>query len=226
MILTEVQSGAAFSPPRARVLDELQTAGRAMAVDELAERLDLHPNTIRYHLDGLVRDGLVERHSETTHKQGRPRGLYIALEGGPAVGQRSYRMLVEVLAAHLSESSENPGDAALRAGREWGRSLARRPEPYPRLDANESLAQLTKLLTDIGFRPKVVSTGANRRIEQHHCPFGELAATQGEVVCSIHLGVMQGVLTELDSPVQVQDADAFVTPTMCHVPLAARRCNN
>ena len=54
------------TPPtsRALVLDDLLAAGRPVDVDELSRRRQLHPNTVRLHLDALVRSGL-ERHLPT-----------------------------------------------------------------------------------------------------------------------------------------------------------------
>jgi predicted ArsR family transcriptional regulator len=207
---------------RAGVLDELRAAGRLVGVDTLAQRLQLHPNTVRFHLDALVQDGLVTRRTEGTRRRGRPRLLFAVADAGPTAGMRNYRLLAEILTTHVATSSADPVDAALRAGREWGRSMARAPgvsRRRPEDAEDEALAQLTDVLTDIGFRPQLV--GSRRRIDLHHCPFRELARERGEVVCAVHLGVVQGLLTALDAPVRARRATPFVSPNLCHVHLRA-----
>jgi len=54
-------------------------------------------------------------------------------------------------------------------------------------------------LADIGSMPEAVTIGRRRRIELHHCPFREIAVTHGKVVCSLHLGLVQGLLIEIDA---------------------------
>ena len=56
-------------------------------------------------------------------------------------------------------------------------------------------------LDDIGFAPEPVTAGRQRRILLHHCPFREAAEEHREVVCTIHLGLMRGLLAELDAPI-------------------------
>ena len=51
-------------PTRAQLFRVLGELGRAATTVELAERLRLHPNGVRIHLERLERDGLVARASE------------------------------------------------------------------------------------------------------------------------------------------------------------------
>lgn len=204
---------------RSKVLEELQLAGTPVGVAILAERLGLHPNTVRFHLDVLVRAGLAERSAEPTARPGRPALQFSAAPDSPTAGRRNYRVLAEILTAQITANSPDPTTTALAAGREWGRSLARRPSPTRPTDAAEASRQLDRVLTDVGFRPRLVGRGRRRRVELHHCPFRELAATTGDVVCSIHLGVMQGLLAELDAPLQADSAEPFVGPSLCLIHL-------
>ena len=138
------------------------------------------------------------------------------------MGRRSYHLLAEILAGHLAAHSRRPAEAAAQAGRTWGRYLAQRPAPFQRVDAAEGTRQLVSVLTDIGFMPEAVTTGGQSRIELHHCPFREIAATHGEVVCSVHLGLMQGLLTEIDAPIEARRIEPFAEPSVCLVHLTSR----
>jgi len=77
-------------------------------------------------------------------------------------------------------------------------------------------------LDDIGFEPEAVSNGRTRQILLHHCPFREAAANNREVVCGVHLGLMQGLLSELNAPITAHQLDALVEPSLCITRLAAR----
>lgn len=204
------------------MLAVLRAASAPLGVEEIAGQVRLHPNTTRFHLDALVEAGLAERASEEREKPGRPRTLYTATPDGARSGTRSYRLLAEILTSYLASRTKQPGQAALKAGRAWGRFLTERPAPFRRVDAAAATEQLVETLADIGFAPEAVTSGRKRQILLRHCPFREAAEDHRDVVCSIHLGLMQGMLSELDAPLEAQQLDAFVEPNLCVAHLAAR----
>jgi predicted ArsR family transcriptional regulator len=71
------------------------------------------------------------------------------------------------------------------------------------------------MLDDVGFMPQAKTSGRKRQILLHHCPFREAAIEHQEVVCAVHLGLMQGMLTELDAPLVAERLDPFVEPSLC-----------
>ncbi len=77
------EGGAPLGRSRADVLDMLQAAGTALGVREIAQRMGLHPNTARFHLEALVEAGLASRETEDREKPGRPRIGYRAAADGP-----------------------------------------------------------------------------------------------------------------------------------------------
>lgn len=208
---------------RARVLEALQTAGTPLGVTELAAKVGLHPNTARFHLDHLVEQGLAQRNTEERETPGRPRALYTASRGGAPAGRRSYRLLAQILTSYLANVSRQPELAARRAGEEWGRYLAERPAPFRRVDATAATNQLVQTLDDIGFAPEATTANRRRQILLHHCPFREAAEQHREVVCSVHLGLMRGLLDELDAPLETESLEPFVEPDLCVARLAPRR---
>lgn len=222
--LTQSNSAGALTlgATRGRVLAALEDAGEPLAVGDVAELIGLHPNTARFHLDALVELGVAERSSETREEPGRPRSLYRAMPGGARAGQRSYRLLAEILTSYVAAEVQRPAKAAQEAGQVWGHYLAERPAPFHRIDASNATEQLVATLDGIGFAPEAVKSGRKRQVLIHHCPFRETAEEHREVVCSIHLGLMQGLLTELDAPISVERLDAFVEPSLCVAHLATR----
>ena len=215
--VTEWRSGLGDS--RARVLEQLQAAHEPFDVRQLAERVGLHPNTTRFHVEALVAAGLAERSAENRRRAGRPRVLYRATPDSAAAGQRSYRLLAEILAGHMAAHTRRPSETAEAAGREWGQHLAQRPRPFHRVDAGEATRQLVAVATDIGFAPQLVTTGRAQHLRLTHCPFLEIAAEHQQVVCSLHFGLMQGLLTELDAPIEAHRIEPFAEPNACLVHL-------
>ncbi len=216
------QAGPVLGDSRTEVLAILQAADQPFAVSDIAVQVGLHPNTARFHLDGLVEQGLVVRETEHREVPGRPRTLYAAIADRPRVGRRSYRLLAEILISYIATHSKDPGKAALEAGEEWGRFLTERPASLPRVDAAEAERHLVGSLNDIGFAPELVTNGRARQILLHHCPFRETAQEHRDVVCAVHLGLMRGMLAELDAPVDARRLDPFVEPNLCVTWLATR----
>ncbi len=122
---------------RAEMLDMLRAADGPLGVREVAQRMGLHPNTARFHLEALVEAGLAARETEDRETPGRPRIGYRAAADGPA-GRRRYRLLAEMLATLIAGTMSAPGRAAEEAGREWGAYLTEQPAPYQRLSAAEA----------------------------------------------------------------------------------------
>ncbi|MGH8961971.1 MAG: helix-turn-helix transcriptional regulator [Jatrophihabitantaceae bacterium] len=207
---------------RSRVWALVQGAAGPLGVTDVADQIGLHPNTARFHLDALVEAGLAERAVEDRELPGRPRTLYTARSDAAPTGPRSYRLLAEILTGLLASQSSDPAKAALEAGDAWGRYLANRPAPFERVDSASATRQLVSALDDIGFAPEAVTAGRKRRILLHQCPFREVAESHSEVICSIHLGLMQGLLGELDAPLQAERLDPFVEPSLCVAHLATK----
>lgn len=207
---------------RARVLEVLRGGGEPLGVGEIARRVGLHPNTVRFHLDALVEAGFATRTAEEREQPGRPRALYRARSRDPHSGQRSYRLLAEILASYVAAQLPQPAQAAARAGRAWGRYLTERLPPFRRVDADTATRRMVATLDEIGFAPEAVTTDQGRQVRLRHCPFRETALEHREVVCSVHLGLMQGLLDELDAPVATERLDPFVEPDLCVAQLRLR----
>jgi predicted ArsR family transcriptional regulator len=196
------------------VLDALQRSVHPMTVGDVAAAVGLHVNTARFHLDGLVDAGLASRESEHREQPGRPRTLYAADPDRAPAGRRSYRLLAEILTSYLAGRTRRPVESALAAGTEWGRFLARRPKPFRRVGAGEARTQLVSVLDEVGFDPEAVRRGRTDQVVLHQCPFREIARDQPDVVCSVHLGLMRGLLDELDAPLQVERLDPHLDGTV------------
>ena len=208
-------AGPPLGQRRAEVLDMLRAVGTPVGVREAADRMGLHPNTARFHLDALVDAGLAVRAPQARTAPGRPSTGYQAAEGGSAAGRRQYRLLAEMLTSLISGVLPRPGEAAAEAGRQWGRYLTDQPAPYERVDADQAVQGLAGTLEEIGFAPQVGIAGAQHQIRLRHCPFREVAENHQDVVCGLHFGLMQGVLDQMRTPVTVDRLQPFAEPALC-----------
>lgn len=213
---------------RARTLAILQDAGRPLGVQEVATVLQAHPNTARIHLHALIDAGLASHEPEPRETPGRPRAMYTATPAAAQTGPRDYQMLAQILTSVLAASLPEPGEAALQAGRAWGRYLSHRPIPYQQVDAEHTVEQLHTLLAQGGFEPErddqapAVDPLAVRPIRFRNCPFREVAQDHQGLICAIHLGIMQGALDAMGSPLTADRLEPFVQPALCVAHLAPR----
>ena len=193
-----------------RLLDE---SDEPLTVAALAALLGTHPNTVRLHLEKLVADGQVERTTDGRGSPGRPAQLFQRACKEPSADPGRYRMLAEILVDELAGSSM-PQRRAIEAGRRWGR---REAEPEP---GREPVEGLVALLERVGFQPRACT--ADGRVDVCRCPFLELAQQHPDVVCSVHLGLMQGALQTWGGDETVDRLERHEDPDICTAHLAAR----
>ncbi|GAA5049859.1 helix-turn-helix domain-containing protein [Nocardia callitridis] len=194
------------------MLATLREAQRSLSIVEIAERLRLHPNTVRFHLDALLRTGQARRAADSTEGPGRPAQMFEAHPGMDPAAPRNYLLLADILAGELADT-DDPTDRATRAGFSFGEHVtAASSQPSTERYAVD---QLVHLLDEMGFAPRSSTETSTPRVELHQCPFLDLAHSHAEVVCSIHLGLMRGALRTLDAPVTVERLEPFAEPDVC-----------
>lgn len=168
----------------------MQRSTASASAGEVALQLDLHENTARKHLDGLVARGLLERTRKESEGRGRPASSYRALpqHAEPDARVRDYVGLASALARHIAATSSYPRRDAIAAGETWGAELAMEP----RHDAGTSNATVISLLDELGFAPD--ADAGNTSIALRRCPLLDAVRAAPEVVCAVHLGLARGAL--------------------------------
>jgi predicted ArsR family transcriptional regulator len=219
--MTTTDHRAGDQPRRQALLEALRGSDTPQGVSELAERLGIHPNTVRFHLDALVTQGLVDRELEQPTGPGRPRTVYTPHPGMDRGGRRQYHLLAKILLGQLS-TSPDAGAAAEAAGRNWGGYLVEHIPPSRQPGAAEATQRLTAMMTDLGFAPEPDGEAADR-IRLRHCPFLELAEEYSATLCPLHLGLMRGALTEIRAPIAATSLEPFAEPDACIVHLSPTR---
>ena len=179
---------------RYRLYRYLRLSGRPVPVRELATRLGLHANTIRPHLRRLVDAGLVASVSRRGPSAvGRPQTVYTAVAMDNREG-RDYRLLADILATLMTGTRARTGAEVL--AREWGDYLMSRHAPPPGARRpGPNLAALREALAEAGFDPRFRRRG-NRSVEiaLRGCPFRDLLEEHRELVCTVHRGLLEGML--------------------------------
>ena len=193
---------------------------------ELAETTGLHVNTLREHLDQLSARGLVRRFREESRTRGRPAWRYAAIDT-PDPALTAYRELASALAATIYHTSAAPRADALTAGRRWGRQLARRAETPDSAKTSDEMSDSAKasdgsprevalrLLRDLGFEFTSDQTG--REVRLTRCPLLDVALRYPEVVCAVHLGIVQGALQERQDETTDVALHPFAEPGACRL---------
>lgn len=216
------QPAARAVATRVRILESLRRTSAGLGVQDLAEQLGVHPNTVRFHLDRLVAEGLAERRTEARTEPGRPRLTFTAEAGPDEQGdKRSYRLLAEILAGLVATTVPNAAAGAVEAGRRWGHFLTERPRPYREKPRAEAVSELVRIQDELGFAPELAEPEGRQEIWLRHCPFLEVASEHREVACSVHLGLMRGALAEMRAPVTADELLPFVEPSLCVARLRA-----
>ncbi len=210
--MLQVTSPGESASRRRAVLRVLRASPDPMSIAAIADVLGVHPNTVRFHLDSLVGDGQVEQVEPDRKGPGRPPLMFRAVRQMDRGGTRHYRLLAEILAMAFS-AEEDAGAKALAAGRAWGRKL--HSTPHADTDAEQAIEHLVDVLDELGFAPERRVSDGEQQVGLRHCPFLELAEDRTNVVCPVHLGLMQGAMDAWGAPVSVDRLDAFVEPDLC-----------
>lgn len=205
---------------RQSVLRALKDSPHPVSISDLADRLGVHANTVRFHLNTLIGTGQVEQvgpapEAADRRTAGRPPLMFRPVRGMDPTGARHYRVLADVLTQTLVADPQG-STRAVRAGRAWGRRHAAVADAGGAgTGSADSVSALVGLLDEIGFAPELHRVEGMGQIALRNCPFLELTDTGARVVCPVHLGIMQGALEAWRSPVTVDRLEPFVEPDLC-----------
>jgi predicted ArsR family transcriptional regulator len=173
---------------------------------------------VRFHLDVLCRAGLVRGRPQPRRSAGRPRTVYSNLTDAAPDG---YSTLTRLLSAQIGDTPAERSTRAEQAGVQWARELTPEAGLEPAMGAEEAARSVTGLFAELGFGPELIVDDAGQQLRLRSCPFRDVASAHPEVICSIHLGLLRGVLTELGAPHTTSTLRPFVEPELCVVDLSA-----
>ncbi|MFI6674107.1 helix-turn-helix transcriptional regulator [Kribbella sp. NPDC050470] len=213
------RSRAPLSKSRAALLETLRAQTEPTTLNALVATTGLHVNTVREHLDALVRDGLAHRHQAPPAGRGRPAWLYEAT-GSDAAAAPEYAGLASALAAAIHRTSTTPREDAVTAGLDWGHQLARARNAGPTSSPAAARREVVSLLDEIGFAPQ--ADARNNVVRLTRCPLLEAAHKYPDVVCGVHLGLARGALEEYGADDNGTELLPFAEPGACRLHLKTR----
>jgi predicted ArsR family transcriptional regulator len=189
-----------LSRARARIFRLLSED--SYTVSSLAIRTGQHENTIREHLDALVNEELAIKFQSTDQLRGRPAWVYrLRIEVDQSVS-KEYVGLVTALAGSIARRSSHPRDDAIEAGRSWALALARNSRSIPSITPKNSARKnavaarrnVISLLNELGFTPTHNVDLTRNKLTT--CPLLDAARQYPDIICNVHLGIIQGALAE------------------------------
>ena len=194
---------------------ELARAAKPLTTTEIADTIELHPNTVRPHLERMRDTGLVVVEAGGRGEIGRPQHRYSLAADAPSLGLEP--PVMPVLARMVLSMAERLGagpDDARGVGEGEGAVRAERFR-----DAPSSLEAIVSDLDILGFDP-VVSDDADDPdaavIAFANCPFGELAVAHPDLVCNLHHGLIAGFVRQMGDA-EVRSFCTVVDRTPCQV---------
>lgn len=186
---------------RAAILEFIETADDVVRVEEIAQAVGLHANTVRGHLDALLAAGRITRIPDQRATRGRPHWLY------SATASASVRELARALDEELDRASAP--DVARLAAATWAEVA---PEVGPAETIDEAVERTTEALASFGFEAEPNPLGDE--ITLRLCPYAELV-DQHPVICDIHAELLGELLSRTGQPVTLRQLDVFPRPGIC-----------
>jgi predicted ArsR family transcriptional regulator len=203
---------------RYAVYRELASSPAPLSAPELADRLGVHANTVRLHLERLRDAGLIDAEAIHRGTVGRPQHLYFLAPDAPSLGfdPPAHALLAGLLAALAEQVGADPDDA-IDTGHAWGTAAGRRTR------SRSCVRALAGELERLGFEPAVApgdgTSEGGVRIDFLHCPFRELAEAYPELVCNLHRGLCEGIVDQVGAG-SVKEFATLYDHEPCHVTVA------
>ncbi|MEE2033620.1 helix-turn-helix transcriptional regulator [Rhodococcus chondri] len=209
--------GALADPVRRSLYLYVTAQPEAVGREDAAAAVDLPVHSAKFHLDRLVAEGLLDTEfrrlsGRTGPGAGRPSKLYRRSSRHLSVSlpERRYDLAGQVLAEAIEQSMHDAvpiADAVRTAADRHGRRLAAESpaeqkscadvtsEPAAAVTVSTEVEQVGTILARYGYEPRT----AGNSIRLANCPFHRLASTHRQLVCSMNLALIEGLLAGLDA---------------------------
>lgn len=185
-----------------------------LSTGDIADALDLHPNTVRPHLERMRDVGLLVVETESRGEVGRPQHRWSLAPDAPSLGLEppATPLLASMLTAVATAAGATPEDAR-EAGAVQGRAAAAAATD------GDCLAALVTELDRLGFDPTVAADDDTASVAFAHCPFAAFASANPELVCNLHRGMVEAFVDAVGGA-EVTRFGTLVDRQPCRVELA------
>ena len=228
---------------------ELARSSRPLATADIADSLDLHPNTVRPHLERMRDVGLLDVAVGGRGDVGRPQHRYSIAPDAPSLGLEPPTMpLLASMVLTMARRLDADATDAVAVGEAEGRRRAARHS-----DARSTLEALVADLDGLGFDPLVAEAASGdpstvdelsaddlsdvdlSDVDEHssvddppdvdavigfgNCPFADAAREHPDLVCGLHRGLVEGFVAEMGDAV-TRDFGSLTSRAPCRVTLS------
>lgn len=180
-----------LSPKQSEVLSVLQKFPQGARAADIAQKMGMHVNTARGHLDELVHAGAVRVVTSPAQGRGRPSLIFqVRVPDNRSVAEE-YVTLISVLIKTLADKTQLDDFSSEQArviGREWAKAAASS-------HGAEALTPLYRTMRDMGFDPVTSAEQFDQEgrtdVELNACPFVTAGVEPSPFVCAIHDGYLE-----------------------------------
>jgi predicted ArsR family transcriptional regulator len=202
---TDIEAIALLDEPVRRALYRwVVGTGRAVSRDEAAAATDVSRALAAFHLDRLVREGLLVAEyrrlsGRTGPGAGRPAKLYrrAPREFTVSLPDRRYEIPAQLFATAIEQVvGAVPPEPVRSAARDLGQAAgaAARTRAGPRPGRRRLRLALLEELDERGYEPRETASG---EIRLGNCPFHALVDDHRDLVCGMNLALADGLLAGL-----------------------------
>ena len=192
--------GALADPVRRQLYRYVCGQPAPVSRDQAADALAIPHHQVKFHLDRLTAEGLLESdYARLTGRSGPGAGrtskLYRRAGRDIAVSlpQREYELAGRLMATAIARSAatgEPVADILNRVAREYGHEIgATSVGSAPPKDAAAALERAVRVLRRYGYEPRFF----DGEVELANCPFHALAQEQTELACNMNHALVAGV---------------------------------
>ena len=201
--------GALVEPARRALYLYVAAQPGPVSRDQAAAGVGLPRHAVKFHLDKLVDEGLLETEFRRLSDRqgpgaGRPSKLYrrSGRQVTVTLPERRYDLAGQILARAIEDAAgktlpvrESLHRAAADAGRTLAaKALATKVQATPTATARTtSLASIAEVLAAVGYEPRISSDA----LVLANCPFHTLARDHTQLVCGMNLAVITALVVEL-----------------------------
>ncbi len=173
---------------------ELLRDARVLTVEELADRLELTPVTVRHHLDILKSEGLVEvPEVRRRAAPGRPQYTFQLTPSAQAFFPKNYQSFANLMLSEIRESVPAEQMDRIMDG-VAARMAAEAVIPGPRAGTQERIQAAVDYLNTRGYVAEWGREGdGSYTLRTHNCPYHEVSHQHGEL-CSMDLKLVAQLL--------------------------------
>lgn len=192
--------GVLADAQRRRVYLAVRRSERGLTKDAVAAALDISRELASFHLEKLLKAGLLQAHFERSAASrrsgaGRPAKHYVAADVDIAlrIPERRYDVAAQIMMRAVAQtpSGDSPARHAVTIAHQTGREIGAEFVDEHRRIARRgpSLKDLEQLLGELGYEPRV----RDRGLVLGNCPFRELVEPP-YLVCEVNQGLLTGML--------------------------------